>query len=129
MRARFVVIAVLVLANRSWAQPLHPGSAQEIWETVFARDNAGRDHQIGYSRVLLENTQVDGAKVIRATRELRITIKRDGQLAQLKADTGTVETPEGRVIGVFMRHWIGEKQALVLTGKLEEATFARRNLI
>jgi transglutaminase-like putative cysteine protease len=130
MRARFVVIAVFVLTNRTWAaEPLQPSTAQEIWETVFARDNAGRDHQIGYSRVLLENTQVDGLKVTRATRELRITIKRDGQLAQLKADTGTVETPEGRVIGVFMRHWIGEKQALVLTGKLEEATFGRRNLI
>jgi Transglutaminase-like superfamily len=118
MRAQFAVIPILVLAATTYSA--EPGAVQEIWETVFTRDGAGRDHQIGYSRLLLETVPVDGKNVVRATRELRITIKRDGQLAQLKADTGTNETADGQVVGVFMRHWIGEKQALTLNGKLDE---------
>lgn len=120
MRSKSTILVALVLVGGATAaEPVNGSAAREIWESVFARDAAGRDHQIGYSRLVLENAEIDGTKIVVATRELRITIKRDGQLAQLKADTGTEENADGKVVGVFMRHWIAEKQALVLTGKLE----------
>ncbi len=69
----------------------------------------------------LEPLTVDGKKLVRATRELRLTIKRDGQLAQLRADTGSEETPDGKVVAVFMKHWIGEQQALAMRGVIDES--------
>ncbi len=115
-----VAVFLLGLGGSAFtAEPLKSSTTQEYWETVFARDRAGRDQQIGYSRLLLENVESGGKSIIRATRELRITIKRDGQRAQLRADTGTEETAEGQVVGVFMRHWIAEKQSLTIIGKLE----------
>jgi hypothetical protein len=113
-------IASLVFTSVALAQPAPAQSAQETWETVFARDREGRDHQIGYVHVTLEPVGSGEKKVIRGTREMRINIKRGGQMAQLKADTGTDETEDGKVVGVFMRHWIGEKQALTMQGKLDE---------
>lgn len=104
----------------SAAEPIKLPASTDVWESVFARDALGRDQQIGYSHLLLENAEADGNKVVRATRELRISIKRDGQLAQLKADTGTEETADGQVVGVFMRHWIAEKQALSMSGKVDK---------
>lgn len=116
MRSNLLLVAVLSLIG---APVSRAGETEEIWESVFARDKADRDQQIGYTRLTLEKVEQDGKRITRATRELRITIKRDGQLAQLKADTGTEETEEGLVVGVFMRHWLGEKQALTMVGKLE----------
>ena len=120
MRAKLVVFALFGLPAFAMAvEPVKETTPSEVWETVFARDAVGRDQQIGYARLVLENSEAGGKKFVRATRELRITIKRDGQLAQLKADTGTEEAADGQVVGVFMRHWIAEKQALALTGKIE----------
>jgi hypothetical protein len=114
------LLTFLALGSAAPAQPAPERPAREVWETVFARDRDGRDQQIGYSHLTFETLTVDGKTIVRGTRELRIHIKRDGQLAQLKADTGTEEVAEdGKVVGVFMRHWIGEKQALTMNGKLD----------
>ncbi len=101
------VIVSLTFGGMAAAQPAKDAAPKEIWETVFARDREGRDQQIGYSHLLFETVKEGDQTLTRGTRELRIHIKRDGQLAQLKADTGTEETADGKVVGVFMRHWIG----------------------
>jgi hypothetical protein len=114
----YAVVAVAVAAAGLQAAP--PAEKQrDIWETVFARDREGRDQQIGYAHLSLEPVQADGKTLIRATRELRLTIKRDGQLAQLRADTGDEETEDGKVVAVFMKHWIGAEQALVMRGVVD----------
>ena len=123
----FTIALLLASSTAASAQPAPEKPVQDIWETVFARDAQGRDQQIGYSHLLLEPVTVDGKKQIRSTRELRISIKRDGQLAQLKAETGTHETADGKVVGVFMRQWLGEKQALTMNGRLDE-TGKRMNI-
>lgn len=109
----------LLTSGMALAQPAPVKPALDVWESVFARDAQGRDQQIGFAHLLVEPITVDEQKLLRSTRELRLTIKRGGQLAQLRADTGTEETPEGKVVGVFMRHWLGQKQALNMAGKID----------
>ncbi|MCE9529590.1 MAG: hypothetical protein K8T89_00385, partial [Planctomycetes bacterium] len=121
MRVLSIMFAVVVCTvGEAAAQPSILKTTQDTWETVFARDKEGRDQQIGYAHLTLEPFVDNGKNVIRATRELRITFKRDGQLAQLRADTGCEELEDGKVVGVFMRHWIGENQALSMEGQLDE---------
>src|SRR5262245_23810151 len=116
MRSNLLLVAAWCLFSGSSVS--QAADTEEIWESCFASDKAERDQKIGDTHLILEKTELGGKSITRATRELRITIKRDGQLAQLKADTGTEETEEGQVVGVFMRHWLGEKQALTMVGKL-----------
>src|SRR5687768_10514560 len=92
------LIAFLTLAGAAAAQPAPDKATKEIWESVFARDRDGRDQQIGYSHLIFEPVKSGDKTLVRGTRELRIHIKRGGQLAQLKADTGTEETEDGKVV-------------------------------
>src|SRR5262249_8403225 len=47
------------------------------------------------------------------------TVKRYNALARLRMETGTDETAEGTVVGVFMRQYLDQGKQLVLTGKVE----------
>jgi len=118
------VPALLILAMTAAGLAQAPVPIQkadaDIWETVFARDAQGKDQQIGFAVLKREPVEVDGKKLIRGTRELRLTIRRDGQSAQLKATTGTDETANGKVVGIFMRQWLGAQQAVVMQGVVDE---------
>jgi hypothetical protein len=58
----------------------------------------------------------DGRKLYRTTQELNLTVKRFNDTIQLRMDTGTIETEEGKVVGVFMRQYLGKNKQLDLTG-------------
>jgi len=119
MRAfSLITVAVLAIAADPSAPKIQDDS-KEIWETVFARDAMGRDQQVGYSRVWLEPVTVDGKKLLRGTRELRISLKRDGQIAELKAEMGTDEDVSGKVIGIFMKQGLGKEQMLEMNGQVD----------
>jgi Transglutaminase-like superfamily len=119
MRCFSYSIAILLWsASSSFSGP--PAAGQDIWETVFARDRQGNDQQIGYSHLKFEPAIQNGKKTVRVTRELSIKFKRDGQLAELKAETGTEETEEGKVVAVFMKQWIGKEQALSWRGEVDK---------
>ncbi len=42
------IFAALAISPAARAQPADK-KGEDIWETVFARDRDGRDHQIGYA--------------------------------------------------------------------------------
>jgi len=117
-----IFVGVAALAPAQQVQPVAPSKddADDIWETVFVRDAQGNDQQIGFAMLRREPVEVDGKKLIRGTRDLRMTIRREGQSAQLKATTGTDETIDGKVAGVFMQQWIGTQQAVVMNGTVDE---------
>lgn len=117
----FPLLVVLSFGGVLSAQTAAPKADVDIWETVFARDRDGKDQQIGFAHLKLETADVDGKKQVRGTRDLNLTIKRDGQTAQLKASTGTDETPEGKVLAVSMQQWIGAKQAVIMRGMVDES--------
>lgn len=88
---------------------------QDIWETALING-----HRVGYTRVLVEeHTTPSGRKVLRASRDLRLTVRRGPDIARIEAITGTDETPEGTVLGVFMNHRLATQVVYELTGKVE----------
>ena len=107
-----IALLIVVSSLRGQEKP-----TEEIWESVFARDRQGRDQQIGYTRLSFETLTVNGKIIIRGTRQLRINFKRDGQLAELKGDTGTEENEDGKVVGISMRQWLGKNQTLAMSGQ------------
>jgi hypothetical protein len=122
MRSRAILFLAATFASPALAESPKSASdaSRETWETVFVRDKQGRDQQIGFSSLTLTPIIENGKSLIRATRELNLTIKREGQTAQLKATTGADETTDGKVVGVFMRQWIGVKQALTMRGIVDD---------
>src|SRR5580700_7921826 len=95
------LVLFLSIGRSSYSEPTLPAPRPDVWETVFARDRQGNDQQIGYSHLKFEPVVDNGTNRIRVTRELRIQFKRDGQIAEMKGDNGTDETPEGKVVCVF----------------------------
>jgi transglutaminase-like putative cysteine protease len=52
-----------------------------------------------------------GGKQVRVTARLELTLRRFGALVRLRMDQGSVETPDGKVLAVFMRqHQAGGRQ-------------------
>jgi len=118
---RWFSLSVAIILSSGSSSLSGPAPAdQDIWETVFARDRQGNDQQIGYSHLKFEPVSQNGVNTIRVTRELRIKFKRDGQLAELRAETGTEETEERKVVAVFMKQWIGKEQALSWRGEVDK---------
>ena len=121
MRFSIPLMLSLIAGSCANAQTAPFKPTHEIWETVFARDREGRDQQIGFAHLTVEPITVDGKKIVRATRELRISVKRGGQDAELRAETGTDEDDQGKVTGIFMKQWTGKQQTLTMRGSVTES--------
>src|SRR5439155_13235854 len=70
----------------------------------------------GYVHTLVQEFDKSGQKLLRSTIELRLTVKRFKDTIQLGMDTGTFEVPEGKVAGVFMKHYLGKAKTLDIVG-------------
>ncbi len=67
---------------------------------------------------------------LRAAMELRLTVKRSGETIQLGMESGTYETANGKVVGVFLKHFLGKAKTLEITGIVDgplAAADARQN--
>lgn len=91
-----------------------PRFVEETWESATV-DGA----RVGYLRTTVEALQADGGKRLRTTAELNLTFRRQRAAVRLRVETGTEETPDGRVVGVFMRQGQGDR-TLTLAGALED---------
>jgi hypothetical protein len=49
---------------------------------------------------------------------LRLTVKRNTETIQLAMDTGSIETTDGKVVGVFMKQFQGKEQQLQINGSV-----------
>src|SRR5690348_5206453 len=98
MRARGWLggLVVLLAAGRAAAEA--PRYVEEVWESA-AVDGA----RVGYVHTTVEALAGDGPKRLRTTAELNLTFRRQRATVRLRVETGTEETDDGRVVGVFMR--------------------------
>lgn len=119
MRAFYSLSLVLAIVAGTNGQPAQDKSDKGIWETVFVRDSQGRDQQVGHSALFVETQIVNGKKIVRAKRELKITFKRGGDTAELKAERGTDEDENGKVIGIFSKQSLGKDQSMQMTGVVD----------
>jgi transglutaminase-like putative cysteine protease len=84
---------------------------KEQWDAAYLE--GGR---AGYFRTSVHEVERQGQKLLRTTVELNLTVKRFNALANLRMESGTEETADGKVKGVFMRQFFDKGQQLVLTG-------------
>jgi transglutaminase-like putative cysteine protease len=59
-------------------------------------------------------------KQLRTTSTLELTLRRYGAIVRLRKEEGSVETPEGKLLAVFMRQGQAGGRQLVLTGIVED---------
>ncbi|MCI0637575.1 MAG: transglutaminase family protein [Gemmataceae bacterium] len=107
--------AVLVFAVCATAAPAQ--DAKLLWEAWDAAYLQGS--RAGHVRTYVEEVPRNGTMQIRATIELRISVKRFNQIVHLGMESGDWETVEGRVLSVFTRHYLGKNKQLDLVGVVE----------
>lgn len=110
MRGLITAALTLGLAAPAGAQGVAT-PVLDLWDVAYLE--GGR---AGYVHTATTAVDRAGAKLLRTTMELRLTIKRFSDTVQLGMDTGSLETPEGTVAGVFMRHYLGKEKKLEVTG-------------
>ncbi|MFL5329650.1 MAG: transglutaminase family protein [Gemmataceae bacterium] len=117
MRWTLIALFVAGLTKAGFADepigtvPTNKRLISESWHTATL---AGL--RSGYVHLTVHEVTRGEQKILRAERTLTLTVQRFGQAAQIGATTGTDETPDGKVLGVFMTQGLGKQVDLVLRG-------------
>ena len=88
---------------------------EESWEIAQVEGA-----KVGFLHTTVRRIDAAGGKRLRATAELELTFKRNNALLRLRRVSGTEETADGKVVGVFMRQGQEGGRQLVLAGSLED---------
>jgi transglutaminase-like putative cysteine protease/predicted secreted protein len=91
----------------------------EVWEAAFVQNAAGTDVKIGHIHMTSVPVTVDGQKLIRTTKELRLVVGRADAKAELKADMSTDEDARKKVHAVVARIWLGRDKVQTIDGKID----------
>jgi transglutaminase-like putative cysteine protease len=114
MRRSAIALAGLLLL----LGPVRPDQPQgkiveDIWDAAYLE--GGR---AGYVHTVVREFDVNGRKLFQTISSLNLSVKRFQQVIQLKMDSGTTETADGKVTGTFMRQYLGQGKQLEVTGKV-----------
>jgi transglutaminase-like putative cysteine protease len=110
---RWALLA-LVLCGRAAGQT--PGRlVEDTWEEARI---AGE--KVGFVHTTVSERDGPSGRLLRAIAVMDLTLRRYGSLVRLRVEQGTEETPEGRVVAVFLRHGPESAPRLVLEGRLED---------
>jgi transglutaminase-like putative cysteine protease len=83
----------------------------DLYDAAFLKGGkAGQVH------TTVRELEQDGTKIYRTTVELHLTVQRFKDTVHLRMDTGTDETAAGKVVGVFMRQYLGRGKQLTIRG-------------
>ena len=97
----------------------------EAWEAAFVPTKGGADVKIGHIHLTSVPVTVDGVRLVRTTKELRLVVNRGGAAAELKADSATDEDAEGKVRGIKAKIWLGTDRVQVIEGKVIDGPVLR----
>src|SRR5688572_24562118 len=84
----------------------------ELWEATFLDGMT-----VGYFRTTFAPHEVDGRKGTRSRQALQLMVRRFGQTVKLEMKTGTDETSDGKVVGIFMDQSAGQ---YVMSGNVKD---------
>lgn len=114
-RWRWALLALLLVGPASGQTS--GGAVEDTWEEArIGGEKVGFVHTS-----VLERNGPDGRR-LRATAVMELTLRRYGSLVRLRIEQGTEETPEGRVVGVFLRQGAASSPRLALEGQLEDGS-------
>jgi transglutaminase-like putative cysteine protease len=107
-----LLIGVGVFVGQAQGQERAPGKVVlDLWDAAYLPGG-----KAGYVHTTVRQVERDGRKLFRTTEELHLTVKRFQTAVQLRMESGTEETPEGKVVGTFMRQYQGRSQQLTIRG-------------
>jgi transglutaminase-like putative cysteine protease len=101
----------LVTVTARAAEP----DTSDVWESATI-DGA----KVGFLHTFVRPVDDPAGPRLRATADLDLTFQRYRSAVRLHLEHGTEETPDGKVVGVFMRQHQERGQQLVLIGVLED---------
>ena len=104
----------VLLASLSSIHAFEPAADKtllDVWDVVYLKNS-----KAGFVHTITKEIVHDGRKLLQTTVEQRLTLKRNDNVIELKMDTGNLETSEGKVVGVFMRQYLGKNKTLDLKG-------------
>lgn len=92
-----------------------PGKVvRETYEAAFLQNG-----KVGFYRTTVRELERNGEKVFSTNVELDLTFPRFNATARLRMVSGTDETPDGKVLGVSMKQYTGDRVDVTLTGRVE----------
>lgn len=111
MRIAWIFLAFALASSSALAGGTNARVVLENWDAAYLNDG-----KAGYVRTITREMDFDGMKVLHTTVEMRLTVKRFNDTLQMAMDTGSTETHDGTVLGVYMRQFLGKEQKLLVEG-------------
>jgi transglutaminase-like putative cysteine protease len=118
--SNLVLVAALLtlLVTAAPGQEAKSKVVEDTWDAVYIRGQSQAYVLHGYVHTTIEQRGTDEEKLLRGTQEMKLTFQRDGQKAELRAEQGTEERPDGVVTAVFFQTGLGRKLEMKRTGRL-----------
>jgi transglutaminase-like putative cysteine protease len=113
MCTRYAVCVGLALLAGGAARAAEPlGVVEEVWESAAVDEG-----RVGFVHTTVRT--VEGDKRLQATAEFDLSFLRQKTSTHVRVEYGTEETPEGKVVAVFMRQFHERDLRVDLSGTLE----------
>src|SRR5262249_46314498 len=107
------VVVLVGAAGAAGEEP--PGAGGDASSAPAGCDGA----ETGFADAAIYRLEKDDMTRLRTTGELDLTFRRHNALVRVRMEHGTEETPEGKVLGVFMRQFHAGGRQLHLAGEVE----------
>jgi hypothetical protein len=107
-------LMLLVFAGPIAAAEPKDKVVQELWDAVYSDGQ-----KIGSFHTTTHEIEHASQKRLVTTLAMNFQIKRGNATLQIRMETGTEETPDGKVTGVFMRQYQGKELQMSLIGTVE----------
>jgi hypothetical protein len=109
------LFGLVLVVGPAKAAEAKPKVIRETWDAAYLDG-----HKAGFVHTTVREGKNSDRTIRRTTQELNLTVKRFNDTISLRMEVGTDETPEGEVVGVSMRQFLGKQQQLVMTGLVED---------
>lgn len=111
---RIAILSLLIIASPALAQGTGGKVVFEAWDAAYLGDG-----KAGYVHTITKEINQSGKMLLHTTVELRLTVNRFSDKIQMSMDTGTTETADGAVHGVFMKQYQAKGQTLLVEGTVD----------
>jgi hypothetical protein len=112
--ALFFPVLFLVPCGLATAGEQNEKLVLDLWDVAYL--SGGR---AGYIHTEVREVKKDEQSSFVTTASLNLKIKRNNTPIELRMDTGTQESADGAVLGVFMRQYLGQNKKLTIVGRVK----------
>jgi hypothetical protein len=105
---------LLLAVSPAQAQQAEPKLVKETWDAAYVEGT-----RAGTYHTRTEELERDGRKLVRTTLAMNLKIKRYREVVPLRLEMSTDETPEGKVVGMTLTHFL-DKGKVVQTARVAD---------